>query len=212
MPIVTRENVRLPLHTAVPREGTPGETIIKHQTVSGTLFWDSAEHFMGLVDAHTHETILHLTPLYSELEENRARILDVVAPNRIGNVHPEAAGALYALRIIGAVKMQHWNIGAEAGLNTVVEVVPDLGVAAQAASTRIASVTLFKDGGKYYTQEGWKVPVNAVGPSDMEMSPDFRRISNGAVLVDADAAIELPDAENWGFPHLIPSKPDQIED
>lgn len=192
-----------PCKIAVPWDGVPGQNIIKHQTFSGTLFWDSSEHFLALVDAQTHEILVHLTGLKEDLESNQVRLLDVVAPNRIKGVQPEAAGALYALRIIGAVKRQHWNVGAEAGLSTVVEVVPDLGVADQAASTKTASVTLFKDSGKYYTIEAWKVPVHAIGPNDMELSPDFRRISGGAVLVDTDAATEFQNAENWGFPHLI---------
>jgi hypothetical protein len=38
------------------------------------------------------------------------------------------------------------------------------------------------------------------------MSPDFRRISGGAVLVDSDAAPEFPGARNRGFPQLFPSE------
>lgn len=60
-----------------------------------------------------------------------------------------------------------------------------------------ARVILFKLGGKYYTEEEWRVPVSAIGPWDMKDSPDFRRISGcGPVLV--------PSQEPWGFPHLFP--------
>lgn len=66
-----------------------------------------------------------------------------------------------------------------------------------------ASVTLFKESGKYYTIESWRVPAGAIGPHDMAGSPDFRRIGNGAVLVEADSHEEFPEDSNWGFAHLI---------
>lgn len=62
-----------------------------------------------------------------------------------------------------------------------------------------AVVTLFKPDGKYYTEEIWKIPPGAIGPYDMEHSPDFRRISGGHVLVESQ--------EPWGFPHLFPAVP-----
>jgi hypothetical protein len=58
-----------------------------------------------------------------------------------------------------------------------------------------ATVILFKPGGKYYTEEQWEVPADAIGPWDMERSPDFRQISGGPVLVDTQ--------EPWGYPHLL---------
>lgn len=76
-------------------------------------------------------------------------------------------------------------------------------------SRRTATVILFKDTGKYYTQEEWEIPTknevlarggnpgDAAGPYCMQYSKDFRRIGNtGAVLIDAQ--------EPWGFPHLFP--------
>jgi len=61
-----------------------------------------------------------------------------------------------------------------------------------------AEVILFKDTGKYYTTEEWRIPEDAIGPYDMKRSPDFRRIGgNGAVLVVTQ--------EPWGYPHLFPS-------
>lgn len=59
-----------------------------------------------------------------------------------------------------------------------------------------ATVILFKPSGKYYTEEAWRIPADAIGPYDMERSPDFRRISGGAVLIDTQ--------EPWGYPHLFP--------
>lgn len=65
-----------------------------------------------------------------------------------------------------------------------------------------ASVILFKDTGKYYTTEEWRIPetthdgYRVTGPYDMIDSPDFRRINGGAVLVETQ--------EPWGFPHLFP--------
>lgn len=58
-----------------------------------------------------------------------------------------------------------------------------------------ARVILFKDSGKYYTEEYWDIPEGAVGPWDMRQSKDFRRIGAGAVLV--------PTQEPWGYPHLL---------
>ena len=61
-----------------------------------------------------------------------------------------------------------------------------------------ATVTLFKASGKYYTIEQWIVPENAIGPYDMERSPDFHTIDGGPVLVDSQ--------EPWGHPFLFPGK------
>lgn len=58
-------------------------------------------------------------------------------------------------------------------------------------------VTLFKPSGKFYTSEDWRIPEEAIGPFDMDRSPDFRRIDGGAVLIDSYSP--------WGFPHLFPS-------
>lgn len=72
-----------------------------------------------------------------------------------------------------------------------------------------ALVTLFKPSGKYYTEEPWRIPTeeeavaagmnmrgDLVGPFCMKYSPDFRRIGDGAVLIDTQ--------EPWGYPHLFP--------
>lgn len=56
-------------------------------------------------------------------------------------------------------------------------------------------VILFKESGKYYTEEFWEIPHGATGPYDMRDSKDFRRIGGGAVLVDTQ--------EPWGFPCLF---------
>jgi hypothetical protein len=61
----------------------------------------------------------------------------------------------------------------------------------------LAHVLLFKPSGKYYTEEDWRIPADAIGPYDMLHSPDFRRISNGPVLVETQ--------EPWGYPHLFPA-------
>lgn len=60
-----------------------------------------------------------------------------------------------------------------------------------------AKVILFKESGRHYTEEEWSIPENAHAPGDMLRSEDFRRIGNGAVLVEAQ--------EPWGYPHLFPS-------
>lgn len=57
-----------------------------------------------------------------------------------------------------------------------------------------AKVILFKPSGRYYTEEEWRIPEGAIGPHDMERSPDFRRIYGGPVLVEG---------EPWGYPHLF---------
>jgi hypothetical protein len=56
-------------------------------------------------------------------------------------------------------------------------------------------VTLFKPSGKYYTEEEWTIPDLAMGPWDMQESPDFHRIDNGPVLI--------PSQEPWGYPFLL---------
>ena len=58
-----------------------------------------------------------------------------------------------------------------------------------------AKVILFRESGKYYTEEYWEIPDGAISPADMNRSKDFRRIGNGAVLVSTQ--------EPWGYPHLI---------
>ena len=58
-------------------------------------------------------------------------------------------------------------------------------------------VILFRASGKYYTEEYWEIAHKAIGPYDMDRSPDFRRISGGHVLI--------PTQEPWGFPHLFPA-------
>jgi len=58
-----------------------------------------------------------------------------------------------------------------------------------------ATVILFKGTGKYYTEEEWEIPVNAIGPYDMKNSPNFHRITEGKILVITQ--------EPWNFPHLI---------
>lgn len=62
-----------------------------------------------------------------------------------------------------------------------------------------AIVILFRRSGKYYTEENWEIPEDAIVPADMIRSKDFRRISDGgAVLVESQ--------EPWGYPHLFPSE------
>lgn len=74
--------------------------------------------------------------------------------------------------------------------------------------TRV-KVILFKPSGKYYTEEEWRIPTreqaeqhpaymrgDMVSPVCMLYSPDFRRISNGPVLIETQ--------EPWGYPHLFP--------
>lgn len=71
--------------------------------------------------------------------------------------------------------------------------------------TRTVSVTLFKDSGKYYTSESWRAPEYDVflDPTDMRKSPDFRRIGDGPVLIEAEPHSHAPDDENWGFPQIL---------
>jgi len=57
------------------------------------------------------------------------------------------------------------------------------------------TVDLFKPNGKFYTSEEWRVPEGAIGPTDMDRSPDYREIDGGPVLVTSSSA--------WGFPTLI---------
>lgn len=56
-------------------------------------------------------------------------------------------------------------------------------------------VDLFRTSGKWYTEEDWTVPVDALNPADLERSPDARSIEGGPVLV--------PSVEPFGFPCLL---------
>lgn len=201
MPLVTRENIRLPLRINEPGSGGP-----VWKTYAGTLAWDAEHRILMLVEPTSFEIILGLSDgRREELGSNETRISDVPYPERKPAINPEHAGAYNALRTLGVITSHPQETDAR---SCIVEVAPDLGIAAQEASTRTATVTLFKDNGRYYTAEAWRVPVNATDPRDMELSPDFRRIDGGAVLVDAEAATEYPEAVNWGIPHLCPSKPE----
>lgn len=71
--------------------------------------------------------------------------------------------------------------------------------------TRTVSVVLFKESGKYYSEESWRVPNNnnSVGPAEMVNSPDYHRIGKGKVLITSDSHVHAPNDQNWGYPHLI---------
>lgn len=59
-----------------------------------------------------------------------------------------------------------------------------------------AKVILFKESGKYYTEERWEIPEKENwGPHCMQWSPGFHRIGNGKVYVKSQ--------EPWGFPVLL---------
>lgn len=74
-----------------------------------------------------------------------------------------------------------------------------------------ARIILFKQSGKYYTEEEWEIPTqeevierggnrgDSIGPFCMRYSKDFRRIAgSGPVLVDSQ--------DPWGYPHLFPEE------
>jgi hypothetical protein len=68
---------------------------------------------------------------------------------------------------------------------------------------RTATVTLFKESGKYSDIHAWRVPADAIGPWDMKRSPDFNLPPGWTALVDTDASEYFPGAVNWGFPCLL---------
>lgn len=74
-----------------------------------------------------------------------------------------------------------------------------------------ATVVLFKESGKYYTETEWEIPTieevlerggrkvdgPTIGPHCMKFSKDFVRCGGtGAVLVE--------EQDPWGYPHLFP--------
>ena len=72
------------------------------------------------------------------------------------------------------------------------------------APVRTATVMLFKASGKYSTTQSWRAPTCAIGPWDMNQSPDFRRLDGGQVLVLSDADTDsFPGDENWGYPQIL---------
>lgn len=199
MTTITRERFRVELRSlAAPSAATPSPRP-EYRTYTGTLSWDTENHALDLITSDGE--ILNLTGSTEGLEANEVRVLDVLYPDLVEGVTPVAAGALEALRVLGATE-GHVRSSAE-GRSSVVALSADLGAAAQENSRRTAAVTLFKASGKYYTVEAWRVPVNAIHPADMLLSPDFRRISDGAVLVNGEEPMEFPDAVSWGFPHLL---------
>jgi hypothetical protein len=58
-----------------------------------------------------------------------------------------------------------------------------------------AKVIIFQPGGKYYTEDSWRIPEGATGPEDMRRSPDYRHGWNGPILV--------PEQDPWGYPRLF---------
>lgn len=77
---------------------------------------------------------------------------------------------------------------------------------------RTVTVNLFKESGKYYTSESWRVTrrirtdhtgeeVDLTLIEDVKDSPDFRRIGNGAVIVPSEP--EFEGDENFGYPQLF---------
>jgi hypothetical protein len=77
-----------------------------------------------------------------------------------------------------------------------------LDILVQKDSPKKATVILFKDSGRYYTEEEWEIPADAIGPHDMKRSKDFRRIEGGSVVI--------PTQEPWGYPYVI--IPEMMED
>lgn len=200
MTIITRDNFRLGLLCHRHANGTPA-----YRSHTGTLTWDTEARTLDLVFPDGSKTI-RLTRDFAELISNEVLLKDTLYPDRIDGIDPDVAGALNGLRVLGAVARGGAGRTTN-GRDCIVELSDDLGAAAQGNFDRTATVTLFKDSGKYAFGEAWRVPVCAVSPADMSLSPDFRRTGGGAVLVDADASDEYPAAENWGFPHLLDREP-----
>lgn len=194
MPTITRENIRIRLRHRGAEDS--GFTFKFH---TGTLTWDSEAHTLTLVEETGN--VLQLTDESEDLGPGTVLLKDAPLPTRIEGVYPEADGALESLRILGVIEDHSWH--AFGGRQCTATLAADLGAAAQEASTRTASVTLFKPSGKYSAQYEWRVPVGGFLPEHMELSPDFTCMDGGTVLVDADAASELPGARNWGYPTLI---------
>lgn len=201
MPTVTREKIRLELRRATGRHNSDSTPEVEFRTYSGTLSWDVGRNTLDLISPETGEIIVRLSKDATGLPANTVLLKDVPHPALIRGVIPEAAGALASLRTLGVIK--HNPRVVYEGQRSAVELVEDLGAAAQAASTRTAVVTLFKSSGKYSFKSAWQVPVNATEPVDMLLSPDFQQVKGGAVLVEAEAGEEYPEAENWGYPQLF---------
>ena len=108
-------------------------------------------------------------------------------PERSGTIQIDEA-TRYALRhLIKHVDGSSWAAAHPAWFAAI----------ADAIKVTHVTVVLFKDTGKYYTEELWRIPDNAIGPYDMVNSPDFHTIAGGPVLIESQ--------EPWGYPHLIVS-------
>lgn len=200
MTIVTRENIRIPVLVPSNKAGANGKVF---RTRTGTLVWNTEHRSLKLMHPkNSNMILLQLSGRNGSLEDHEVRLLDFRAQNRVEGLEAEVQGALNALRTQGVIA-NRFRESDRSATSTIVEMNPDLGAGAQAACDRKASVTLFKESGTYSTVAPWRVPVNAIGPGDMRMSPDFQCLPGGSVLVDAMAAEEFPETRNWGFPYLI---------
>lgn len=195
MSTITREKVRIQLRL---RDGSTPD--FKSRTYAGTLVWDTGARTLNLVHPDTGAVILAITEKAENLSGNMVMLKDVPYPARFPGVYPEADGALESLRALGVIN--HNPRVTFEGRRSPVTLTGDLGAAVQEACTRTATVTIFKPSGRYYMTAEWQVPVAAVGPYDMVLSPDYQSLG-GAVLVDADASEHYPNALNWGVAHVI---------
>ncbi|MCA1806267.1 MAG: hypothetical protein LC687_00080 [Actinobacteria bacterium] len=60
---------------------------------------------------------------------------------------------------------------------------------------RTVKVTIFKESGKYYTEERWAIPEGAIAPYDMDKAPEAQKWKGWQILVNSQ--------EPWGYPHLL---------
>lgn len=63
------------------------------------------------------------------------------------------------------------------------EIVHDAGSEDGSFSDPSIEVVLFTDSGEAKERELWRIPQCAMGPEDMRLSPDFRRVGDGDILV-----------------------------
>lgn len=199
MTVISRTSVRLKI---TRRSALTGE--LMSSIAAGTLLWDVPAKSLVLVNPRTQEEVLVLTdhhnPESKRLPEGFIYLMDVNFADRLPHVPMEANGALDSLAALGILKTHHYPHPHQG--RCVIELNADLGAALQEEDMRIAAVTLFKPSGRYADTDHWRVPVRANSPVDMLLSPDFRRIDNGPVLVNAQ---EGPHSEDfsWGIPALL---------
>lgn len=174
MSIITRENIRLPLHILHPvpsaasaNGGYSGDT---RRIETGDLEWDPEARRLTFVDPEMGTPIIRLSTDNDTLKGNKIRIQHGPPDTRIEPLMPGVDQWWTALAIQGVITGKPHSLRKN-GTSCIVELSPDLGAAAQKTSAEKVGVLAVNGHG--VKEETWTIPVNATRACDMFLSPDF---------------------------------------